>query len=359
MKNFLKSVLLLATISIVTLTSCQSEELQTTTDENVNLTSKSSLTGLLSRVAQGRTSVDNVIDGSSCFSVNLPVTVVINNQQVVIADATGYAIVQNILNEFDDDNDQVTIIFPITITFANLTTAVVTNADQLDDIIDDCGMDNDFDEIECLNINYPITISFYNAGSQTPSTITINSDVALYNFFDDFDDDDYATINYPISVTNANGNQVVINSNNELEAAIQTAELTCDDDDDDDVDDDDDNDDDHSPISADFLTTVQSGSWKVSYFFDDSNETANYTAYNFTFNANGSISVVSGSATFSGQWLAYVDDNENTFEIDFPAAQLEELSDDWEIIEYSATQIRLKDVSSGNGATDFLTFTKN
>jgi hypothetical protein len=222
-------------------------------------------------------------------------------------------------------------------------------------------MDNDFDEIECLNINYPITISFYNAGSQTPSTITINSDVALYNFFDDFDDDDYATINYPISVTNANGNQVVINSNNELEAAIQAAELTCDDgDDDDDVDDDDDNDDDdHSPISADFLTTVQSGTWKVSYFFDDSNETANYTAYNFTFNANGSISVVSGSATFSGQWLAYVDDNENTFEIDFPAAQLEELSDDWEIIEYSATQIRLKDVSSGNGATDFLTFTKN
>jgi hypothetical protein len=158
MKNFLKSALLLTAISILTLTSCQTEEMQTTTDENVNLTNSSPLKGLLSRVAQGATSADNVIDNSSCFSVNLPVTVVTNNQQVVISDATGYATVQNILNEFDDDNDQVTIIFPITITFANLTTAVVINADQLDDIIDDCGMDNDFDEIECLNINYPINV---------------------------------------------------------------------------------------------------------------------------------------------------------------------------------------------------------
>ena len=360
MNNFLKSILLVATIAIFTLTSCQSEELKTSTGENVNLTKSSTLTGLLSRVAQGQTSVDNVIDNSSCFSVNLPVTVVINNQQVVVSDATGYAAVQNILNEFDDDDDQVSIIFPITITFANSTTAAVNDADELDDIIEDCGMDNDFDEIECLNINYPITVSFYNAGTQTPSTVTISSDMALYNFFDDFDDDDYATINYPISVTNAGGNQVIINNNNELAAEIQAAEAACDDDDDDDdFDDEDDNDDNNTPISANFLATVQSGTWKVTYFFDDANQTANYTAYNFTFNANGSIAVVSGTANFSGQWLAYVDDNEDTFEIDFPSAQLEELSDDWEIIDFSETQIRLKDVSSGNGETDFLTFTKN
>lgn len=359
MKNFLKSVLVIATVAIMTMTSCQTEESQTTTDESANLKKTSVLTGLLSRVAQDSTSVDNAIDSTSCFSVNLPVTVIVNNQQVTVSDATGYAVVQNILNEFSDDDDDVSFIFPITITFANYTTTVVTNNDQLDDIMDDCGEDNDLDEIECLNINYPISISYYNTGTQTPSNITINNDADLYNFFDDFDDDDYATINYPISVTNANGNQVVINNNNELAAEIQAAEAACDDDDDDDdFDDDDDNDDNNTPISANFLATVQSGTWKVSYFFDDANQTANYTAYNFTFNANGSIAVVSGTANFSGQWLAYVDDNEDTFEIDFPSAQLEELSDDWEIIDFSETQIRLKDVSSGNGETDFLTFTK-
>ncbi|MDD3005353.1 hypothetical protein [Flavobacterium sp.] len=362
MKIFLKSVLVLTSLLMITMTSCQSEENETITDDNANLKKTSVLTNLLSRVAQDSTSVDNVIDSTSCFSVNLPVTVIVNNEQVTISDATGYAVVQNILNEFDDDDDTVFFVFPITITFANYTTSVINNADQLDDIIEDCGEDNDLDEIECLNINYPITISYYNTGTQTPSTVTINSDADLYNFFEDFDDDDYATINYPISVTNANGNQIIINNNSELEAEIENAEASCEgqgDDDDDDFDDDEDNDDDNSPIATMFLTNIQTGTWRVTYFFDTTNKTANYQGYNFTFNPNGTIAVSSGNATFSGQWEAYVDDNEDTLEIEFSSSQLEKLSDDWEIIEYSETQIRMKDVSGGNGETDFLTLTRN
>ena len=361
MKFFLKSVLVITSIlMMMTTTSCQNEENETITDDNANLKKTSVLTSLLSRVAQDSTSVDNVIDGTSCFSVNLPVTVIVNNEQVTVSDATGYAVVQNILNEFDDDDDTVSFVFPITVTFANYTTTVINNEDQLDDIIDDCGEDNDLDEIECLNINYPITISYYNTGTQTPSTVTINSDADLYNFFENFDDDDYATINYPISVTNANGNQIVINNNSELEAEIENADSSCEGEDDDDYDDEDDNDDDDdTPIATMFLTNIQTGTWRVTYFYDNTNKTANYEGYNFTFNPNGTIAVVSGNTNFSGQWDAYVDDNEDTLEIEFSASQLEKLSDDWEIIEYSESQIRMKDVSSGNGETDFLTFTKN
>ena len=365
MKNFLKSALFLVMVSIFTMTSCQNDDNQII-NESANLKNTSPLTGLLSRVAQDSTSIDNVIDSTSCFSVNLPVTVIVNNQQVTVSDATDYAVVQNILNEFSDDDDQVSFVFPISITFANYSTVAVNSNEQLDDIIDDCGEDeDDADEIDCLNINYPINITYYDAGTQTPSTITITSDAALYNFFDDFDDDDYATINYPIAVTDSNGNQVEINNNSELEAAIEAADALCDDnddnndDDDDDIDDDDDDDDDNSPISAEFITSLQSGTWRVTYFFDDSDETTNYLGYNFTFNQNGSILVANANATFSGQWDAYVDDNEATLEMDFSASQLEELSDDWEIIEFSATKIRLKDVSGGNGETDYLTFEKN
>jgi hypothetical protein len=186
--------------------------------------------------------------------VNLPVTVIVNNQQVTIVDEAGYATVQNILNEFSDDDDEVSFIFPITITFNDYSTAVITNNDDLDDIIDDCGDDNDDDEIECLTVNYPITISYYNAGSQTPSTVTISTDSQLYNFFDDFDEDDYATINYPISVTDGNGQEIVINNNTELQIAIENADDSCDDDDDndDDVNDDDDDDSDNTDISSNF-----------------------------------------------------------------------------------------------------------
>ncbi len=75
MKSFFKSVLLIASISIFTLTSCQNEDTQISTDDSANLTNTSALTGLLSRVSQDSTSIDNVIDSTSCFSVNLPVTV--------------------------------------------------------------------------------------------------------------------------------------------------------------------------------------------------------------------------------------------------------------------------------------------
>jgi hypothetical protein len=354
MKSFFKSVLLIATISIFTLTSCQNEETQI--DDSANLKNTSPLTGLLSRVSQGSTSTDNVIDSTSCYSINLPVTVIVNNQQITITDETGYAEVQNILNEFSDDDDEVTFVFPIIITFANYGTAIVRSQDQLDDI--ECGVDDDI-EIECLNINYPFTISYYNASTQISSTVTINNDSDLFNLLENLDDEDYVSINYPISVTNANGQQVVINNDSELENAIETAESSCDDDDDDDFDDDDDSDSDNSAISQNFIDILESGGvWHVTYFFDDTNLTSNYTGYNFVFNSNRNILAISGSNNYLGSWDAYVDDNENTLEIDFSAPQLEDLSDDWEIIEFTPTQIRLKDVSSGSGETDFLTFTK-
>lgn len=42
-----------------------------------------------------------------------------------------------------------------------------------------------------------------------------------------------------------------------------------------------------------------------------------------------------------------------------PAVFADELTDDWDIISYSATKIQLIDVSGGNGGTDYLTFEKN
>jgi hypothetical protein len=38
--------------------------------------------------------------------------------------------------------------------------------------------------------------------------------------------------------------------------------------------------------------------------------------------------------------------------------KLDDLSDDWDIISYTDTEIKLIDVSGGNGGTDYLTLTK-
>lgn len=115
------------------------------------------------------------------------------------------------------------------------------------------------------------------------------------------------------------------------------------------------------------VNAAASGSWRITYYYDsDHEETSNYTGYDFTFAANNILTAVNGSNTYTGAW-SVTDSNSSSsssddihFNILFTAPPfMQELSDDWEIISYSSTEIKLTDVSGGNGGVDFLTFTKN
>jgi hypothetical protein len=115
------------------------------------------------------------------------------------------------------------------------------------------------------------------------------------------------------------------------------------------------------------VNIVNNGTWRITYYYDtDTDETTNFTGYNFTFGANNVLTASNGTTTYSGAW-SVTDSNSNDdsisdldFNLAFSSpAEFLELSDDWEIIEKSTTVIKLKDVSGGNGGTDYLTFTKN
>lgn len=115
------------------------------------------------------------------------------------------------------------------------------------------------------------------------------------------------------------------------------------------------------------INIVNSGTWRISYYYDtDQEETSNYNGYTFTFAANNVLTATNGTNTYTGTW-SVTDSNSNDdsiSDLDFNIAfttpvAFEELTDDWEIIQKSATEIKLKDVSGGNGGIDYLTFTKN
>lgn len=125
---------------------------------------------------------------------------------------------------------------------------------------------------------------------------------------------------------------------------------------------DDDSSDDNSPPVGTIVDNTTSGTWRVTLFQEDgSNQTSNYSGYNFTINTAGTIVAVNGSTTKSGTWSVYSDSGYSKFDILFPDTNgpFEEISEDWRVLSSTATKLELKHVSGGDGSIDFLTFEKN
>lgn len=116
------------------------------------------------------------------------------------------------------------------------------------------------------------------------------------------------------------------------------------------------------------INTVNTGTWRITLFNDSGTiETSNFMGYNFTFAASNLLTATNGTNTYSGSWSVTSDDsgddspsNDLDFNIAFASPpNFEELTEDWNIISYSATRIQLIHVSGGGGGTDYLTFEKN
>ena len=117
--------------------------------------------------------------------------------------------------------------------------------------------------------------------------------------------------------------------------------------------------------------TAIDGTWIVSSYIDDGDdETADFTTFRLDFLEDGTLNatdlVSSNSNPYAGTW-SITDSNSNDddslddldFNINFAVGnKLDDLSDDWDIISYTDTEIKLIDVSGGGGGTDYLTLTK-
>lgn len=127
-------------------------------------------------------------------------------------------------------------------------------------------------------------------------------------------------------------------------------------------------DDNSSTDATTLINTAKSGTWHVTSFTDSGNdETSHFANYNFTFGASNLLTATNGTNTYSGTWSVTSDDSGDDnpsgdldFNIAFASpADFAELSEDWDIVSYSSTQIALIHISGGNGGTDTLVFTKN
>lgn len=110
--------------------------------------------------------------------------------------------------------------------------------------------------------------------------------------------------------------------------------------------------------------SIVEGEWKVTLFQEDgNNETSDYSGYRFKFDSDGTVTVQPGmlTVTYFGTWKTEKDSDHVDFILNFTSPipdNLEELSDDWEVLSESKTKLELEDVSGGDGSIDKLTFEK-
>ena len=115
MKLIIKYTLILV-VSIIAFTSCRSEDfIDTTINGEEVLNANSAVASLIQRTSLNDGSTDNIIDNTNCFTIQLPVTIQVNGLDIFVDSMEDFETIEAIFDEFDDDDDELQIEFPITI----------------------------------------------------------------------------------------------------------------------------------------------------------------------------------------------------------------------------------------------------
>ncbi|SRX54410.1 hypothetical protein AEQU1_01420 [Aequorivita sp. CIP111184] len=325
----------------ITFFSCQKEEKEYIDEIPADTIKASSpLTSLLLRTSQNPGSYDDIIDDNGCASVLLPITVFANGQQLAINTSEDILLIQQIFNQFPNDTDTLEIAFPISLQLFDFTQVIVNNQSELDALAATCGV-NDI-EIGCLDFVYPISFFTYNSDQQQTGSVVVTTDLELFIFLQGLGPDDFISLDFPISVILADGSTTEVNSNQQLQNLIADCVANTNND----------------PIDiSQFEENLTTGIWYVEYFFNDYDETDNYAGFEFSFTLNGTAQAVNSGTNVPGTW-ALVDNFK--FNLFFGTnSPLDELDEDWEILEATADIIKLKHISGSDGSTDYLTFGRN
>ncbi|MDT0558165.1 hypothetical protein RM697_05885 [Ichthyenterobacterium sp. W332] len=472
MINHIKTNILPLFLVVLCLASCRKEEIEIIQPPKDNaIVSGSIVANMLQRLPLNDGSIDNIIDQGNCISIQWPINVTVNGHDITIESINDLDTVEDILDLFDDDLDDVDIVYPITVITTEFNTLQVENQSQLNAIRSNCNGENIFDEdIECIDFDYPITTSVFNTISEALDTYTFFNDQEFHTFISTITTEDIISLELPVNVFLYDNSTIQVTTVDELETTIENNLDTCDEDDDYNYNDDDCNDctvtqletllancslwtvdnlernvnDEDYYVGYEFsfssdgtmvadyaiwsypgtwqasgsgnniivtidvpslpdcnndwilheittdndqtkfdlnlgddkiryvatcdsfddtilTSTLLTGSWEVSYYFDDSDLTSDFNVFTLNFLSNGSLEVEDSVITYYGWWSTLPGEEEDLeLNINFgdPIAPLFRLIEDWEVVSISATTIMLREIDLGDGTEDFLTLEK-
>ncbi|MFZ3273323.1 MAG: hypothetical protein WA143_03525 [Lutibacter sp.] len=314
MQSIIKFLFL--SLFLVGLIACQKEISQTIQpNQNEVLIANAAVTALVKSTVTNDGSKDNIIDNASCISIKLPATVVVNGVSISIESEADYDDIEAIFDEFDDDDDQLNIVFPIIIILSDFSQITINNSEELEGFVDGCGGENEIDDdIECIDLVYPISFSIFDSANQLVQTVTVLDDEQFYKFIDDIESYDIVQINFPVKVLLYDGSEKIINDMDALENAIEEAKGSCNEDDNNDYNDDDCNNCTKEQISQLLVTC----SWIVDKLeINGIENTDNYSDFLFTFLQDGTVKAKSNGNEITGAWSIENVDNVILLKINF------------------------------------------
>ena len=338
MKTKLRTLLLLPFFALLMVTSCQDEVTEISTPAEAEaLTATSELTTLMSSTAKLDGSKDNIIDNASCLSIELPVTVIVRGLEIIIDSEEDYKVIKTLFDEFDNDDDNLDIVFPITIVLSDFEEIVLENSQAFQELVQDCvGENEEDDDIECIDFKYPLAFSVYNTAFQVIDVKTIEDDRGLYHFLKRVKNEGgfLASINFPVTLVLADGSEIVVTNNEELQNNIREQKNACDEDDDNDYHD---NDFDKERLDGLLMTCP----WVV-YEFErnQDNLIEQYNEYAIQFKADNVVKMrARGGDMLTGKWSTRVTDNGALINLEFD--NLADFTLEWFVYDLGPGKIKL------------------
>tara|TARA_R110002167_G_scaffold67110_3_gene189713 strand:+ start:489 stop:2234 length:1746 start_codon:yes stop_codon:yes gene_type:complete len=333
----MKKILFLPFFALFMFMSCQQEVVDVTAPTEAEaLVANSELTSLMTSTSKMDGSKDNIIDNASCLSIELPVTVIVNNHEVTISTEEDYAKIEAYFNEFEDDNDFVNLIFPVTIVLSDFTEVVISNREELQQRILNCNGENEpDDDIECIDFQYPFSFSVYNTSFQVINVVTVENDRQLYHFIKRVREGEvFASINFPITMILADGTTQEVNNNEELQTTIDNAKDSCNEDDNNDY-----GDDDFTKERLDAL--LMSCPWVVNEMQRNQNSlNDSYREFVIVFKENNVVKVRNRMGDMlTGTWTTRVTDNGALIKLNFDT--LVDFTLEWFVYDLAPGRIKL------------------
>lgn len=212
----------LLVITLLFLVGCQKETLEIieAPEDETSFLFDQQLTSLIKSVAAHDGSFDDVIDKSSCFSIDIPYQIELNGAP-------------HNVNTVDDllaikETDQIELVYPLNLNFADYAQQQVLSNVDFEELILACAEDLLFnDRITCVDFQYPIRVKVYNTTSNTFETLFYEHDKMTFQSIVSFAEDELATIEYPISIIDRNGLEKIIQNNDQLKQLILDEVTFC------------------------------------------------------------------------------------------------------------------------------------